>query len=139
MRVDVENGVVINAWTQAELFRGFERSARVGVQRFRVTDNFEFDQIGLEQLSREMGGKHGIFCGVATGGIGKNPQRRAIEEIQHRFAAGIVEVDPANRNRDHLRAASFMRGLHDVHGGILPGPDDQARREGARVHARIGA
>ncbi len=24
MRVDIQNGVVVNAWTQAELFRGFE-------------------------------------------------------------------------------------------------------------------
>ena len=24
VRVDIEDGVVVNAWTQAELFRGFE-------------------------------------------------------------------------------------------------------------------
>lgn len=33
VRVDIQDGVVVNAWTQAELFRGFEVILREKIRR----------------------------------------------------------------------------------------------------------
>ena len=46
--------------------------------------------------------------------------------IEDRLAAGIVEVEPAQRHSDQLAAGSLQRGQHLFVGSILAGAQEEA-------------
>ena len=63
VRVDIENGVVVNAWTQAELFRGFE-----------VILRDKDAQAGLVVTPRARGGRRSVPCS-SSNACGSFPSR----------------------------------------------------------------
>ena len=56
------------------------------MQRLRVADHFELDQVGLEQLARELRRQHCVLGRVTAGGIRKNRIALAIDVVEQRLA-----------------------------------------------------
>src|SRR5581483_5772664 len=54
---------------------------------------------------------------------------RAVDVVDQRLPAPLVEVHAADRDGDDLGAARLVRLLHHVERRVFPGPDEQARRE----------
>ena len=106
------------------------------MQRLRVADDLELDQVGLQQLARQLRGQHGVLGRVAAGGVRQNRVALAIDVVEHRSPLPIVEVDAADRDRHHRGAAGLVRRLHDLHRRILSGADDQARAQLERADAK---
>ena len=52
---------------------GLQRLRHVGVERVRVAQHFELDQlVAVEQLAREAQRAHRVVGGVAAGGVGQD-------------------------------------------------------------------
>jgi hypothetical protein len=99
----------------------------IGVERLAVADQLELDPIGLQRLTRQLGGKNRVARRHAARGVGQQPAARA-QHVDQTAAVGI-EADPADRHRHQLGSARFQRVEHDLLVRVPGGADKQPRLE----------
>ena len=104
---------------------GLQQSTHVGKQGTVVPDHLQLDQVRLQGLPRELRGEDRIPGRVAAGGVGQDGITRPVDQIQHAFSRGIVEIDTPDAYGHDLRPAGLDGLQHDVHIGIARRTDQQ--------------
>ena len=122
------------------VFGGLQRLRHVRVERVRVAQHFELDQVvPVEELAREAQRAHGVGRAVAAGGIRQVGVLRRGQRIEQARLVGILaDVGAPNRDRDDLGAAGVDRRARLGEVLVLAGADQQARGVGlARDDERV--
>ena len=112
---------------------GLERLLVVRVERLRIADHLELDEIGDAQLAREAQRAHGLVGGVAAGGVRQDGPALAEHQAHQRARAAILEIDSAQGHRDHLGPGGDQRLLGFLDALVLAGTDDEPGLEQVRA------
>ena len=108
---------------------GFQGCRAVGEQVLGVGDYLEFHQVGLAYFPAQTGDEEGLFDGGATGGVGEYLVLVPVDVVQQRLFGGVVQVEPADGDGDHLHAGGFDGFDHLFHSPVSAGAEDETRLE----------
>src|SRR5690606_4540839 len=111
---------------------GAEELLDVRVERLVVADDLELDEVGLEGLAGELGGEDGLAGGVAAGRVRQEVVAARAEEPEEALAAGVPEVEAADRDRGERGAGGLQRVEHHLRARVPARPDEHAARERER-------
>src|SRR5205823_3679403 len=138
------DGVVVGVRQHAktfgdELLRRLESLLRVREQRLRIGEHLQLDQrvFAAElQLPREPAGAHRVLGGEAARGV--RQQHHVLgKPVQERGLALRLQIEPAHRDGDHLRAARLERRLHGGKVPVLAGADHEPRSEAVAAQNQL--
>src|SRR5205807_10483271 len=105
-----------------------ERLLVVGVERARVADHLELDEVGAERLAGETRRAARVVRGRAARGV-RQESVLALQALEDLGARLIAELDAADRDRDELAARRREGAVHEVERGELPRAEEDPRLE----------
>ena len=108
---------------------GLQGGGAVGEEVLVVGDDLQLDEVGLADLAAQAGDEHGFLDGGAARGVGQHLVLAPVDVVQERLGGGVVEVEAADGDGDHLGAGSLDGGDHFLHGAVAARADDEPRVE----------
>jgi len=74
-----------------------------------IPDHLELDPVGAQSLSGKMRREHRLLGRVAARRVRQDLILLSIDQVERAFLIRILEVHPADRNRDEFHAARLER------------------------------
>jgi len=110
---------------------GFNQLFRVGIKGLLVANHFKLDPIRKTHFPAEPSGANGFVGGVTCGGVWQDEHFVRAECSRGAIPWTCREIDTANGDGDHVRAAGGVSASHFRKTAVLPSSYDQARRKSA--------
>ena len=130
-----EDGVGVDVGEDDEsvidkLLGGLEGLGGIGKEIFRVRYDLQLDPVGAGDGASELGDEEGLFHSLAASGVGQNVVDIPVQVIEDGLFVGVVQVQAADGDGNHLGAGGIHGLDHVVHSAVFAGAEDKPGAEG---------